>query len=195
MLTAKIFNLDACVYFDLLIIDKVLSKNNSCLTIFVCRYIMASADVCDPCLESNTTVLTAKIFNLDACVYFTVYFRRWWYSCSYRRQINNMVRFKRFKQSISENRDDNRKLLQQKKSLIIKQISTVLKPKLLKPIDGLEERIIAEVASVHEKSEEIIKKEKDELSQLTSILKDIKQELVFLKDHGLSISLIAEVMS
>jgi hypothetical protein len=47
--------------------------------------------------------------------------------------------------------------------LIIKQISTVLKPKLLKPIDGLEERIIAEVASVHEKSEEIIKKEKDEL--------------------------------
>ena len=101
--------------------------------------------------------------------------------CGTLKELDNMTETL---EKISENRDDNRKLLQQKKSLIIKQISTVLKPKLLKPIDGLEERIIAEVASVHEKSEEIIKKEKDELSQLTSILKDIKQELVFLKDHG-----------
>ena len=86
-------------------------------------------------------------------------------------------------EKITENRDDNRKLLKQKKSLIIKQISTV-KSKLLKQLDDLEERLITEVASVQEKHEEKIKREKDELSQITSVLKDNKQELEFLKKHG-----------
>jgi uncharacterized protein YpuA (DUF1002 family) len=43
-------------------------------------------------------------------------------------------------EKVGENRDDNRKLLEQKKSSIIKQISTV-KSKLLKYIDDLEERL------------------------------------------------------
>jgi hypothetical protein len=38
--------------------------------------------------------------------------------------------------------------------------------------------------SVQEKNEEKINSEKHEISQLTSILKDNKQELEFLKDHG-----------
>jgi hypothetical protein len=40
------------------------------------------------------------------------------------------------------------------------------------------------VESVQEKHEEKINKEKHEICQLTSILKDNKQELEFLKDHG-----------
>ena len=86
-------------------------------------------------------------------------------------------------EKITENRDDNRKLLKEKKSLIIKQISTI-KSKLLKHLDDLEERLITEVASVQEKNEEKIEREKDELSQITSVLKDNKQELEFLKNHG-----------
>jgi gas vesicle protein len=86
-------------------------------------------------------------------------------------------------EKVGENRDDNRKLLEQKKSSIIKQISTV-KSKLLKCIDDLEERLINEVASVQEKNDEKIKREKKEMSQLTSVLKDNKQELEILKDHG-----------
>ena len=86
-------------------------------------------------------------------------------------------------EKVVENRDDNRKLLEQKKSSIFKQISTV-KSKLLKYIDDLEERLIAEVASVQEKNDEKIKREKNEMSQLTLVLKDNKQELEFLKEHG-----------
>ena len=86
-------------------------------------------------------------------------------------------------EKVGENRDDNRKLLEQKKSSIIKQISTV-KSKLLKYIDDLEERSIAEVASVQEKNDEKIKREKNEMSQLTLVLKDNTQELEFLKEHG-----------
>ena len=84
---------------------------------------------------------------------------------------------------LSENRDDNRKLLKQKKSLIIKQISAT-KSKVLKYLDDIEERLITEVGSVQEKNEDKINREKHEICQLTSILKDNKQELEFLKDHG-----------
>ena len=86
-------------------------------------------------------------------------------------------------EKVGENRDDNRKLLEQKKSSIITQISTV-KSKLLKYINDLEERLINEVASVQEKNDEKIKREKNEMLQLTSVLKDNKQELEFLIDHG-----------
>jgi hypothetical protein len=64
-------------------------------------------------------------------------------------------------QKIAGNRDDNKKLLEQKKSLIIKQISAV-KSKLLKQLDDIETRLITEVASVQEKNEEKIKREKHE---------------------------------
>jgi hypothetical protein len=84
---------------------------------------------------------------------------------------------------MSENRDDNRKLLKQKKSLIIKQISAA-KSKVLKYLNDIEERLITEEGSVQEKNEEKINREKHEICQLTSILKDNKQELEFLKDHG-----------
>jgi hypothetical protein len=84
---------------------------------------------------------------------------------------------------MSENRDDNRKLLKQKKSLIIKQISAA-KSKVLTYLDDIEERLITEVESVQEKNEEKINREKHEICQLTSILKDNKQELEFMKDHG-----------
>jgi vacuolar-type H+-ATPase subunit I/STV1 len=84
---------------------------------------------------------------------------------------------------MSENRDENRKLLKQKKSLIIKQISAA-KSKVLKYLDDIEERLITEVESVQEKNEEKINKEKHDIYQLTSILKDNKQELEFVKKHG-----------
>ena len=86
-------------------------------------------------------------------------------------------------QKIEENRDENKKLLKQKKSLIIKQISAA-KSKVLKYLDDIEERLITEVESVQEKHEEKINKEKHDICQLTSILKDNKQELEFVKEHG-----------
>ena len=86
-------------------------------------------------------------------------------------------------QKIEENRNENQKLLKQKKSLIIKQISEA-KSKVLKYLDEIEERLITEVESVQKKNEEKINKEKHNICQLTSILKDNKQELEFLKDHG-----------
>ena len=86
-------------------------------------------------------------------------------------------------QKIEENRDENKKLLKQKKSLIVKQISAA-KSKVLKYLDDIEERLITEVESVQEKHEEKINKEKHDIYQLTSILKDNKQELEFVKDHG-----------
>ena len=86
-------------------------------------------------------------------------------------------------QKMEVNRDENRKLLKQKKSLIIKQISAA-KSKVLKYLDDMEERLITEVGSVQEQNEEKINREKHEICQLTSILKDNKQELEFLKDHG-----------
>ena len=79
---------------------------------------------------------------------------------------------------MEDNRDENQKLLKQKKSLIIKQISAA------KYLDEIEERLITEVESVQEKNEEKINKEKHEICQLKSILKDNKQELEFLKEHG-----------
>jgi serine/threonine protein kinase HipA of HipAB toxin-antitoxin module len=48
---------------------------------------------------------------------------------------------------MSENRDENRKLLKQKKSLIIKQISAA-KSKVLKYLDDIEERLIIEVQAL-----------------------------------------------
>ena len=84
---------------------------------------------------------------------------------------------------MEENRDENRKILKQKKSLKIKQISAA-KSKVLKYLDEIEERLITEVGSVEEKNEEKINREKHEICQLISILKDNKQELEFLKDHG-----------
>ena len=86
-------------------------------------------------------------------------------------------------QKIEGNRDENQKLLKQKKSLIIKQISAA-KSKVLKYLDDIEERLITEVESVQEKNEEKINKEKHDICQLTSILKDNKQELEFVKEHG-----------
>jgi uncharacterized protein (DUF1499 family) len=55
--------------------------------------------------------------------------------------------------------------------LIIKQISAA-KSKVLKYLDDIEERLITEVASVQVKNEEKINREKLEICQLTSILKD-----------------------
>ena len=75
-------------------------------------------------------------------------------------------------QKMKKNRDENKKLLKQKKSLIIKQISDIA------------EKLITEVESVQEKNEEKINTEKHEICQLASVLKDNKQELEFLKDQG-----------
>jgi hypothetical protein len=48
---------------------------------------------------------------------------------------------------MEENRDENKKILKQKKSLIIKQISAV-KSKVLKYLDDIEKKLITEVGSV-----------------------------------------------
>jgi predicted PolB exonuclease-like 3'-5' exonuclease len=58
-------------------------------------------------------------------------------------------------QKIEVNRDENLKLLKQKKSLIIKQISAA-KSKVLKYLDEIEDRLITEVESAQEKNEEKI---------------------------------------
>jgi len=71
------------------------------------------------------------------------------------------------------NRDDNLKFLEEKRSSIIKHIGTV-KTKLLKHLDDLEQQLITDVESVQEKHEPTITREKDEMSQLISILKDKK---------------------
>ena len=63
------------------------------------------------------------------------------------REIDNMTETL---QKIADNRDDNRKLLKRKKSLIIKQIRAV-KSKPLKQFDDLKEKLIVEVASVQKK--------------------------------------------
>ena len=86
-------------------------------------------------------------------------------------------------QKMEENREENKKILNQKKPLIIKQIGAA-KSKVLKYLDDIEERLITEVGSVQEKNEGKINREKREIYQLTSTLKDNKQELKFLKDHG-----------
>ena len=86
-------------------------------------------------------------------------------------------------QKMEDNRDENQKLLKQKKSLIIKQISAA-KSKVPKYLDEIQKRLIIEVGSVQEKNEEKINREKHDICQLKSILKDNKQELEFLKDHG-----------
>jgi hypothetical protein len=44
-------------------------------------------------------------------------------------------------------------------------------------------RLITEVESVQEKNEEKINKERHDICQLTSILKDNKQELEFIKEN------------
>jgi hypothetical protein len=56
-------------------------------------------------------------------------------------------------ENMEENRDENKKLLKQKKSLIIKQMRAA-KSKVLKYLDEIEERLITEVESVQEKHEE-----------------------------------------
>jgi hypothetical protein len=66
---------------------------------------------------------------------------------------------------------------------MIQQIS-VMKSKLLKHIDELEQKFITKLTSIKEKNETKIKKEKDELSRLVSCLKDEKQELEFHKNHS-----------
>jgi ABC-type enterochelin transport system substrate-binding protein len=57
--------------------------------------------------------------------------------------------------------------------LIIKQISAATS-KVLRYLDENEERLITEVGSVQEKNEEKINREKLEICQLTSTLKDNK---------------------
>jgi hypothetical protein len=86
-------------------------------------------------------------------------------------------------QKMEDNRDENKKLLKQKKSLIIKQISAA-KSKVPKYLDEIKKRLIIEVGSVQEKNEEKINREKHDICQLKSILKDNKQELEFVKEHG-----------
>jgi hypothetical protein len=56
---------------------------------------------------------------------------------------------------MEENRDENKKILKQKKSLIIKQISAA-KSKVLKYLDDIEKKLITEVGSVQKKNEEKI---------------------------------------
>jgi hypothetical protein len=65
---------------------------------------------------------------------------------------------------------------------MIKPIN-VVKSKLLKHLDNLEKRLITEVASTQEKNE-AKKREKDEMFQLTSVLRD-NQEIEFIKEHDI----------
>jgi ribulose 1,5-bisphosphate carboxylase large subunit-like protein len=70
--------------------------------------------------------------------------------------------------------------------------SQTVKSKVLKYIDDIEERLITEVEAVQEKHEEKINKEKHDICQLTSILKDNKQELEFVKEHGSNNQLLSD---
>jgi gas vesicle protein len=66
--------------------------------------------------------------------------------------------------------------------------------KVLKYLDDIEERVITEVGSVQEKNEEKINTEKHEICQLTSVLKDNKQELEFLKDHVVPVDVVLSLI-
>jgi hypothetical protein len=68
---------------------------------------------------------------------------------------------------MSESRDDNRKLLKEKKSLKIIQINAA-NSKVLKYLDEIEERLLTEIGSLPEKNEGKINREKYEICQLTS---------------------------
>jgi predicted PolB exonuclease-like 3'-5' exonuclease len=72
---------------------------------------------------------------------------------------------------MEENRDENQKLLEQKKSLIIKQISAA-KSKVLKYLDDIEERVITEVGSVQEKNEEKINSRRHVMNRVVCFLDD-----------------------
>ena len=226
------------------------------LTIFACRFSMASADVCDPCLESSKTAhaekycseceeklcrecgewhVRCKAFKSHHVIDLVTIGARVLPSSKIYCEIHTDIQIDYFctqhdvvccgacipdshsscKTSIITlglaskdvknasllsdtfkeldnmtetlakmiaNRDDNRQLLKQKRSSIIKHIGTV-KSKLFKHLDDLEQQLVTEVESVQEKHEATITREKDEMSQLTSVLKDKKQQLEFLKDH------------
>jgi ABC-type enterochelin transport system substrate-binding protein len=62
---------------------------------------------------------------------------------------------------------------------ILEEISAA-KSKVPKYLDDIKKTLITEVGSVQEKNEEKINREKHEICQLTSILKDNKQELFLL---------------
>ena len=179
--------------------------NNQCHNISTCRFIMET--VCDPCSEKNK--INCEIHRdvqIDHfCSQHDVVCCRACLSDSHRscesvlpldsasKDVKNSSLLSdtleeqdymtETLQKIEENRDENQKLLKQKKSLIIKQISAA-KSKVLKYLDNIEEKLITEVESVQEKNEEKINKEKHDICQLTSILKDNKQELEFVKKHG-----------
>ena len=179
--------------------------NNQCHNISTCRFIMET--VCDPCSEK--TKINCEIHTdvqIDHfCSQHDVVCCRACLSGSHRscesvlpldsasKDVRNSSLLSdtleeqdymtETLQKIEVNRDENKKLLKQKKSLIIKQISAA-KSKVLKYLDDIEERLITEVESVQEKNEEKINKEKHDICLLTSILKDNKQELEFVKDHG-----------
>jgi hypothetical protein len=65
------------------------------------------------------------------------------------------------------NREDNGKVLQKTETSMIQQIS-VMKSKLLKHIDELEQELITKLTFIKQKNETKIKKEKDEMSCLAS---------------------------
>ena len=179
--------------------------NNQCHNISTCRFIMET--VCDPCsvktkinCEIHTDVQIDHFCSQHDVVCCRVCLSDSHRSCesvlpldSASKDVKNSSLLSdtleeqdymtETLQKIEVNRDENLKLLKQKKSLIIKQISAA-KSKVLKYLDDIEDRLITEVESVQETHEEKINKEKHDIYLLTSILKDNKQELEFVKKHG-----------
>jgi catalase len=87
--------------------------------------------------------------------------------------LKQSLKVKQTHKTYDSPRDKLYSIKHHEKSLIIKQISAA-KSKVLKYLDEIEKRLITEVESVQEKHEEKINKEKHDICQLTSILKDNK---------------------
>ena len=147
--------------------------NNQCHNISTCRFIMET--VCDPCSEKtkinceiHTDVQIDHFCSQHDVVCCRVCLSDSHRSCESVLPLDSASKDVRNSsllsdtleeqdymtetlQKIEENRDENKKLLKQKKSLIIKQISAA-KSKVLKYLDDIEERLITEVESVQEKT-------------------------------------------
>ncbi|XP_063448490.1 uncharacterized protein LOC134728020 [Mytilus trossulus] len=85
--------------------------------------------------------------------------------------------------ALDNNRQSNLQLLINAESAITKKIQSA-KSKLIKRIDYLESELTARVLTLRRKHEAYINKQKEETSKVLDKLKENKNEMDFLKDHG-----------
>ncbi|XP_052073668.1 tripartite motif-containing protein 45-like [Mytilus californianus] len=85
--------------------------------------------------------------------------------------------------ALNDNRQSNLQSLEKSKSVITKQMRAV-KSKLLKQIDELERELTTSFSSLQIKHEMEINKQKQDILQVLVNVKENKNEMDFLRDHG-----------